>query len=117
MPPSEPPARAQRRTSGARVEASERITLRAPGFETQGWTLNVGRGGVRVVLEDRIEHERDYELFFSDDANGRRVQVAWAQEQADGQIVGLKYLDVEPLPNPEGASSLPPPPSPGNTGG
>jgi hypothetical protein len=122
MPPSEPPARAQRRTSGARVEASERITLRAPGFETQGWTLNVGRGGVRVVLEDKIEHDRDYELFFSDDTNGRKVQVAWSQEQADGQIAGLKYLEVEPLPNPEGTSPPPPPLSqaskgPGNNGG
>lgn len=122
MAPSEPPARAQRRTSGARVEASERITLRGPGFETQGWTLNVGRGGVRVVLEVRIEHDRDYELFFDDDESGRRVQVAWSQEQADGQIAGLKYLDVEPPPNPEGVSSMPPPLSPqsngpGNNGG
>jgi hypothetical protein len=95
MPRSEPPARAQRRTSGARVEASERITLRAPNFETQGWTLNVGRGGVRVVLEERIEDGREYELFFSDDNSGRRVQVAWVQDAADGQIAGLKYLDPE----------------------
>jgi hypothetical protein len=109
MPPSEPPARAQRRTSGARVEASERITLRAEGFETRGWTLNVGRGGVRVVLEERIETSREYELFFSDDATGRRVQVAWSQEQADGQIAGLKYLDVEAAPNPEGNLSSDPP--------
>lgn len=108
MPPSEPPARAQRRASGARVEASERITLRGPGFETQGWTLNVGRGGVRVVLEDPIGHDHEYELFFSDDAKGRRVQVAWSQEQADGQIAGLKYLDPEPLPSAGAPSSVVP---------
>jgi hypothetical protein len=96
MPRSEPPVRAQRRASGARVEASERITLRAPNFETQGWTLNVGRGGVRVVLEERIEDGREYELFFSDDSSGRRVQVAWLQDAADGQIAGLKYLDPDP---------------------
>lgn len=115
MPQSEPPVRAQRRTSGARVEASERITLRAPNFETQGWTLNVGRGGVRVVLEERIEDGREYELFFSDDSSGRRVQVAWLQDAADGQIAGLKYLDPELCPgflggeSSAGAGSVPPP--------
>jgi hypothetical protein len=109
MPPSEPPARAQRRTSGARVEASERITLRGEGFETKGWTLNVGRGGVRVVLEDAIDTTREYELYFSDDASGRRVQVAWSQEQADGQIAGLKYVNVDPAPSPEGSVASEPP--------
>jgi hypothetical protein len=104
MPPSEPPAplRAQRRTSGARVEASERVTLRAAGFEAVGWTLNVGRGGVRVVLEERLQESREYELFFSDDTSGRRVALAWSQDAADGQIVGLKYLDVEAIPDAEG---------------
>lgn len=109
MPPSEPPARAQRRTSGARVEATERITIRGPGFEAHGWTLNVGRGGVRVVLEERVQDAFEYELFFGDDETGRRVQVAWSNDQADGQIAGLKYLDLDAPPDPEGRlSSIPP---------
>jgi hypothetical protein len=66
--------------------------------------LNVGRGGVRVVLEDSIERDQDYELFFSDDATGRRVRVAWSTEQADGQIAGLKYLELEPLLDPRAGS-------------
>jgi|SRR5688572_6317411 hypothetical protein len=109
MPPSEPPARAQRRTSGARVEATERITIRGPGFEAHGWTLNVGRGGVRVVLEERVADSQEYELFFGDDTTGRRVQVAWSNDQADGQIAGLRYLDLDAPPDPEGRlSSIPP---------
>jgi hypothetical protein len=102
------------------VEASERITLRAPGFETQGWTLNVGRGGVRVVLEDRIERERVYELFFSDDSTGRRVRLAWSTDQADGQIAGLQYLELEPLLDPRTGSTptaLSPGTPPGNSRG
>jgi hypothetical protein len=77
--------------------------------------LNVGRGGVRVVLEERIEDGREYELFFSDDSSGRRVQVAWLQDAADGQIAGLKYLDPELGAGLEaggtsaGAGSVPPP--------
>ena len=59
MPPSEPPARAQRRTSGARVEATERITIRGPGFEAHGWTLNVGRGGVRETIQPDLSPEEE----------------------------------------------------------
>ena len=111
MPPSEPPVRAQRRTSGARVEASERVTLRAASdtvspasaqtdpFETQGWTLNVGRGGVRVVVEERLREGGRYELIFSDDTTRRQVEVAWLQDAADGQIAGLKYLDADFVPS------------------
>jgi hypothetical protein len=64
---------------------------------------------VRVVLEERLQESREYELFFSDDTTGRRVEVAWSQDAADGQIVGLKYLDLEANPDAEaGAPSVPP---------
>ena len=71
----------------------------------------MGRGGVRVVLEDRIENGREYELFMGDDSSGRRVQVAWSQDAADGQIAGLKYLDAVTTPDDDGGGSTMPPPT------
>ncbi len=52
---------------------------------------------------ERVGDSQEYELFFGDDATGRRVQVAWSNDQADGQIAGLKYLDLDAPPIPRGA--------------
>lgn len=94
---------AQRRgTGGARREATERVTLRNPGFETHGWTLNVSRGGMRAIVEEPgVSSGTEYELLIGDDeGTGRKVVVVWVQDEADGQIVGLRFLDV--------AGSVPP---------
>ncbi|MFO7178753.1 MAG: PilZ domain-containing protein [Pseudomonadota bacterium] len=111
--PSDRPVPAQRRQQGgARVEVSERVTLRAPGFETTGWTLNVSRGGVRAVVEDEVPEVAECELVLGDDASGRRVRVVWRKQAKDGEILGLQYLDVltSDLPPPPEGSDLPPPP-------
>ena len=73
------------------------MRVRAPGFETHGWTLNVSRGGVRAIVEEPLSLGVEYELLVGDEesAVARRAAVAWLQDEADGQIVGLKYLDVE----------------------
>jgi len=95
---SEAEVRAPRRhTGGARREASERVRVRCAGFETNGWTLNVSRGGVRAIVEDALTQGVEYELIVDDEewVSARRVAIAWLQDEADGQIVGLKYLDVE----------------------
>ena len=95
---SDPETRGQRRqTGGARREASERVTLRSDGFETRGWTLNVSRGGVRAVVEDPVAPDIEYALVVGDEETvvPRRATVVWIREEADGQIVGLKYLDSE----------------------
>ncbi|HEX3773734.1 MAG TPA: PilZ domain-containing protein [Polyangiaceae bacterium] len=98
-PNSEPDGlRAPRRhAGGARREASERVRLRAAGFETNGWTLNVSRGGVRAIVEDPVRQGIEYEIVVGDEetVKPRRASVVWLQEEADGQIVGLKYLDGE----------------------
>ena len=99
-------ARAPRRViGGARHEASERVVLRSVGFETHGWTLNVSRGGIRAVVEDALVQGGAYQLVVGDEEAvlARPAAVVWLQDEADGQIVGLKYLDV-------GAESDPPPP-------
>ncbi|MET0794446.1 MAG: PilZ domain-containing protein [Polyangiaceae bacterium] len=102
-PPTSSPdneVRAPRRHSGgARREASERVLVRAPtlGFETNGWTLNVSRGGIRAVVEEALQLGIEYQLIVGDEETSlaRRASVVWLQDEADGQIVGLKYLDVE----------------------
>lgn len=87
---------AQRRaTGGARREATERVTLRGPGFETHGWTLNVSRGGMRAIVEEPVKSGVEYELIVGDAAgSARKVAVVWVQDEADGQIVGVRFLDV-----------------------
>lgn len=86
---------------GARHEATDRVTLRAADFETHGWTLNVSRGGMRAIVEEPVKSGLEYELLVGDvETSGRRVAVVWVQDEADGQIVGLRFLDV--------AGSVPP---------
>ncbi len=103
----EPEVRAPRRhAGGARREASERVLIRGSGFETHGWTLNVSRGGIRAIVEDPLVQGSEYQLTVGDEESSlaRRASVVWLQDESDGQIVGLKYLDVEdsPLPPKDG---------------
>lgn len=97
-PPSSEIHAQRRATGGARREATERVTLRAPGFETHGWTLNVSRGGMRVIVEEPVTAGAEYELVVGDgdaDVSARKVSVVWVQDEADGQIVGFRYADVD----------------------
>ncbi len=90
----------RRQAGGARHEASDRIVLRGDAFESEGWTLNVSRGGVRVILESPVELGNEYEIFIGDAEQGRRCRVVWVQDEADGQIAGVQFLDVEGTPPP-----------------
>ena len=103
-PPPQTELHAQRRAvGGARREATERVTLRGPGFETHGWTLNVSRGGLRAIVEEPLKAGVEYVLLVGDaEESARHVCVVWVQDEADGQIVGLRFLDV--------AGSVPPEP-------
>lgn len=94
-PPSSGTPHSQRRQSGgARVELSERVVIRRGELETSGWTLNVSRGGLRAVLEQALDPTLEYEVQVGD-AAARRSCVAWSKAEADGQIVGLRFLDVD----------------------
>ncbi len=108
--PSDPgtPAWTPRRSvGGARKECTERVTVRQGDFETKGWTLNISRGGLRAVVEERLSLDVEYEILVGDAATPRRVRLVWSQDQADGQIVGLKYLDVEATMPPREGSTPP----------
>lgn len=89
--------RARRLAGGARREASERVVIRGPGFETSGWTLNVSRGGLRIVVEEPLRVNADYQVVVGDSEadQSRGCTVVWVKDATDGQIVGLKYLDTE----------------------
>src|SRR5437763_12051742 len=58
----------QMRRGGARREVSERARLRqVPETATgervwDGWALNVSRGGVRCILEEKVELGEEYEV-------------------------------------------------------
>ncbi len=95
--PTDFDVRARRLVGGARREASERVVIRKKGFETQGWTLNVSRGGLRVVVEDGLQQGAEYEVVVGDSDNdaARTASVVWVKDAADGQIVGLQYVDSE----------------------
>lgn len=91
----------RRQEGGARREASERILLKREGFETTGWTLNLSRGGVRVIVEETVEPGVEYQIVIGDDESpSRRARVIWVQDEADGQIAGVQFLDVEGEPPP-----------------
>jgi len=60
----------------------------------------------RAILEERLTPGVEYEITVGDAASPRRAVLVWSQEQADGQIVGLKYTDVDgSLPPHDGSAS------------
>jgi len=83
------------RRGGARHEVSSRVTLKSKaGVVLEGWALNISRGGVRVILEDKVELGDELEVIMStgDDASTPVVgRVVWVQEEPDGVIVGIEF--------------------------
>jgi hypothetical protein len=95
----------RRQTGGARHEASERVVIRANALETSGWTLNVSRGGIRAVVEEPLDPDKEYEVSVGS-GGARRARIAWSRQEADGQIVGLRFLDTDgSMPPEEGPTS------------
>ena len=90
-----------RRAAGSRREATERVRVRSEGFETAGWTLNISRGGARLVLEEAVQLGALYQVELGVEPEPRQVRIVWAQDEADGQIVGVQFLDAD--------GSIPPP--------
>jgi hypothetical protein len=93
LDPTEPGIPPTRRAGGARREVSDRIQFFQGDRELTGWALNLSRGGIRAIVEDPIDLGGIYELAIGD-APRRRCQVVWVQQEPDGAIVGLTFLDV-----------------------
>lgn len=107
------PVPQRRNLGGPRREASERLGLRPStsgsdpaGDEIIAWTLNVSRGGLRLIVEETVEAGACYVVTMGE-GEPRLATVVWTREEADGQIAGLKFDDVE---GGEIPSSTPPAP-------
>ena len=84
---------------GARREISSRISLVSDGNEYNGWALNISRGGIRVVIEERVELGQEFEIreLDADIADGGpfRGRVVWVQDEPDGSVVGMEFVGPE----------------------
>jgi hypothetical protein len=85
------------RRGGARREVSTRVFLRSEDGAVllEGWALNVSRGGVRAILEQRVELGQEFEIEVgTDDGTARRGRIVWMQEELDGVIVGIEFTGL-----------------------
>jgi hypothetical protein len=64
----------------------------------QGWALNVSRGGVRVILEEKVELGSEFEVTLEPGLEphalrslGRLGRVVWVQEEPDGVVAGIAF--------------------------
>jgi PilZ domain len=93
------------RRAGARHEVSKRVVLTpvdAPfgargekqACPLDGWALNMSRGGVRVILEQKVELGSVFEVAMIEPSGETSTQVArvvWVQEEPDGVVAGLAF--------------------------
>lgn len=70
------------------------MRLSAHGRDQAGWTLNVSRGGVRLVIEEPVIVGESY-LVTVGEGPSRPATVVWTREEADGQIAGLRFTDID----------------------
>jgi hypothetical protein len=96
------------RRGGARHELSARVSLKptrgglqrsgiaiAPVPVLEGWALNVSRGGLRVILEERVELGAEFEITISESgaepASAQCGRIVWVQEEPDGVVAGIEF--------------------------
>lgn len=92
-----------RRVGGTRKEASDRLRFVLGERNIDGWALNRSRGGVRAIIDEVVELGAELDLFIADEPEARPCRVVWIQEEPDGAIVGLEFLDTEgPISAPPG---------------
>lgn len=98
------------RRGGARREVTERVTLQDEKQKVfDGWALNVSRGGLRVILEEKVSLGQKFSIGIgSDEVLQRSGRVVWVQEEPDGVIVGLEFTSLSGVHS----SAPPPPPAP-----
>jgi hypothetical protein len=85
------------RRGGARHDVTARVTLKSKGKTgpvLEGWALNISRGGLRVILEDRIELGAEFEVTLNtegEDAAPVAGRIVWVQEEPDGVVAGVEF--------------------------
>lgn len=97
------------RRGGVRREVTERVTLKAEdGTVLEGWALNVSRGGLRAILEEKVTLGQKFDVALGEtEPSMRPARVVWVQEEPDGVIVGLELTGLS------GTQKSVPPPPPG----
>lgn len=92
------PALHQMRRAGPRREVSERVLMkRKDDMVLEGWALNISRGGLRAILEASLELGEELEVTVGDESKSplsRRGRVVWIQEEADGIVVGVEFMNA-----------------------
>jgi hypothetical protein len=71
---------------------SARVTFALGGAEITGWALNVSRGGLRAIVEEPVKLGGEYAVGIGEE-EARPGLVVWIQEEPDGAIVGVSFLD------------------------
>ena len=105
------------RRGGARREMSARVIMQGIGDDAsrealEGWALNVSRGGVRVILEEKVELGKEFDVTVGDpetDGTAARGRIVWVQEEPDGVIAGVEFVGTS------GTHKSSPPPPPDST--
>ena len=85
------------------------MTLRyEDGRVLEGWALNVSRGGLRAILEEKVLLGQKFEVGIGTDEVIQRIgRIVWVQEEPDGVIVGIEFTGMS------GTHKSVPPPPPG----
>ena len=108
------------RRNDVRREMSERIQLRrwsasatavGAGKLLDGWALNVSRGGIRCILEEKVELGDEFELTIGEGSNApltRRGRIVWLRKK-DGVIVGIEFRSLSGMHRFPGVVGAPPP--------
>ena len=102
-PEGHPSGAAAMRRNDPRIEASQRLALMLGDRTVDGWTLNASRGGIRVIAEAPLELGDEIHVRVGDDGALRPGRVVWVQDEPDGCIAGIAWLDVV-----DAASEVPP---------
>jgi hypothetical protein len=97
------------RRGGARREVTERVSLKyEDGRILEGWALNVSRGGLRAILEEKVILGQKFDVGVgTDELIHRTGRIVWVQEEPDGVIVGIEFTGLS------GTHKSVPPPPPG----
>lgn len=83
------------RRGGARREVTERVTMKSEDGKTlEGWALNVSRGGLRAILEEKVVLGQKFDVALGEDELFRAGRIVWVQEEPDGVIVGIEFSSL-----------------------
>ncbi len=83
------------RRGGARHDVTARVSLKTKdGAVLEGWALNISRGGIRVILEEKVELGKEFEVTMTtgeDPTSPMIGRVVWVQEEPDGVVAGIEF--------------------------